>query len=174
MLSLPSGKHDIWPQFSLEIKQPINFECGTCYWLEGPNGSGKSSMFRGVLLPHLQSSKNSIYRLYIQQFTEHQNFAIKAHAAFYKPSVKIVSDLDCITYLLNNLKEAYSKHQRDAYLLVDESKHLSFIYDYLSTSGIPYCLIYSLHDDNPLATLSKKLTFEPLSVTYSVVYESTL
>jgi hypothetical protein len=172
VLSISKGKYEIWPKFSLDIRQNLHFETRNTYWLDGANGSGKSSLLQGIILPRLAEIKSDIYRLYLHQFSEHQNFAIKAHAAFYSPTLRLRNDKDCLDYLLNNLLTAYQKEARQSYVLVDESQYLSYIEGAIADYGLPCCLIYSQHGDRPQVSSVRCIMFEPQSVTLSTVYET--
>lgn len=174
MLSIHSGIHQIWPQFSLDITTELCFYSGGLYFLDGANGSGKSSLLQGLLIPGFAALKDSLYRVYLPQFTAHQNFAIRAHAAMNKHHAILRTDLDCLNYLLNNLVETCNKSPRPVCLLVDESLYLEHVYKFMQDSAIAYLMIYTQHGHNPLLEHSRIISFKPLSQSLSKVYETSL
>ena len=174
MIEIPQGPIFCWQDFSLLIEKKLTFEPGKIYHLQGENGSGKSSFLIHCLLPVLESKKDLIYRIYLQQLFHLQGYAIKSHSAFYKPELDLRSELDCVQYLLNNLFETFSQDPRPVYCIVDENLRLAEIYHYLKESGIPFCLIFCEHSSFSITEEVNIINFQLIAPNQSRVYETTI
>ena len=104
MITLPAGKREIWPGFSLKLEKPLHFQTGENYYLKGANGSGKSSFIHRVLLSVLESRKD-LYVLCLQQQMHLQIYALRAQAAIFKPGFAIRGEEDVWRYLWQDLAE---------------------------------------------------------------------
>ncbi|MCB5270993.1 MAG: hypothetical protein LHW56_04025 [Candidatus Cloacimonetes bacterium] len=138
MITLPAGKREIWPGFTLAIDKPLLFQPGASYYLKGANGSGKSSFIHRVLLPELNGRKD-LYVLCLQQQMHLQLYALKAQAAIFKPGFAIREEGDVWRYLWQDLAER--QDELPVYVIADEAYNLDIPQDLQR----PLCLIYSSH-----------------------------
>ena len=138
MITLPAGKRDIWPGFSLSLEKPLRFEVGKSYYLKGANGSGKSSFIHQILLPELEG-RTDLYVLCLQQQMHLQLYALRAQAAIFKPGFAIRSEEDVWRYLWQDLAER--QDDLPVYVIADEAYNLDIPKDMQR----PICLIYSSH-----------------------------
>lgn len=170
MLSFDSGTYDIWPDFRLALGSPIDILPQYHYYLAGNNGSGKSSFIKKILLPELLS-QNNIYRLYWEQQILLQGYALKAHAAFNKHAKRLDSELDCLYYLLNNLKSSLQREPRDAYFVVDECLYFQHIISFIKEHDLSVCLIFSHHDGYQDMDKVRTITFSASGPGLGLVHE---
>ncbi len=138
MITLPAGKREIWPGFSLKLEKPLHFQTGENYYLKGANGSGKSSFIHRVLLSVLESRKD-LYVLCLQQQMHLQIYALRAQAAIFKPGFAIRGEEDVWRYLWQDLAER--QDDLPVCVIADEAYNLDIPRDI----GRPICLIYSSH-----------------------------
>ena len=174
MIEIPQGPIFCWQDFSLLIEKKLTFEPGMIYNLQGENGCGKSSFLKHCLLPVLESKKDLIYRIYLQQLFHLQGYAIKSHSAFYKPELELRSELDCVQYLLNNLFETFSQDPRPVYCIVDENRYIQEIHRYLKENDFPFCLIYCAHSSFSLSEDVNIVNFKVINPKQSIIYEATI
>ena len=138
MITLPAGKREIWPGFTLDLSTALYFQPGASYYLKGANGSGKSSFIHRVLLPEL-SGRKDLYVLCLQQQMHLQLYALRAQAAIFKPGFAIRQEADIWRYLWQDLAER--QDMLPVYVIADEAYNLDIPQDLQR----PLCLIYSSH-----------------------------
>ncbi len=163
MLSFKAGEYECWQGFRLHLESDINLSLGTNYYLHGANGSGKSTFIKKLLLPSLQSSRNQVFSLYIQQHFHLQAYLIKAEAALLYPEHRPHSMADCLDYLLCGLSKALEICSRPVVIVADETPKLELLLQYLNKLPQPSCLIYSMHGDHKQPAALQSIHFEPLS-----------
>lgn len=139
---IKAGYYQVWPDFALEIGSDLSFEQGKSHQLQGANGSGKSSFIQKLLIPALRARKGA-YIVYIEQQMHLQLFAIKAHAAFHAPGLRISTPSDAAMYLMQDLKKAYAANPGDIYIVSDECPCLHL----LQALKLPHCLIVIDHHE---------------------------
>jgi uridine kinase len=142
---------------------------GEIIYLAGANGSGKSSFLKQVLLPKLKTQPNDFYTLYLEQFFHLQAYVVRAQAALMHPQRKLQNSFDCLAYLLDDLSLAQQKVRRPVFVLADESRNLLALSSFLQNSGFDYCLVYSIHGENPLSLPYRSLQFESLNTKVSII-----
>lgn len=148
-MQIKQGIYQVWPGFSLELKQDILFKPGV-YQLQGENGTGKSSLYKKLLLPALQAESDKLYILYIEQMMKGQFYALKAHAALSGYTGRINTESECVDYLLQNLEKALAQNKIPVFAMVDESTALKHILDRLQVLQPDFTLIFSSHRDEGL------------------------
>ncbi len=166
---IEAGTHNIWPDFSLQIKSNLNFTEGLIH-LRGPNGAGKSSFLTQILLPRLQNNPD-YYSLYIEQQMQLQITAVKAYASLMKPRAHVENEADAIDYLLQDLLRVHSAEPRPSFILMDESLHAEQVKAFLDKNIPNYCLVFSAHSQ--LFPEASGIVFEPISPSLSQVDVST-
>jgi ABC-type dipeptide/oligopeptide/nickel transport system ATPase subunit len=138
MIQLPAGKREIWPGFTLNLPQSLEFAPGSSYHLKGANGSGKSSFIHRILLPALQD-RDDLYILCLEQQMHLQIYALSAIAAIFKPEYSIRNEEDVWRYLWDDL--ASRADSFPVYVIADEAHQLKIP----AAPERPVCLIYSSH-----------------------------
>jgi len=169
LLTIASGCYPCWPGFSLQIEQDLNLVTGEIVYLAGANGSGKSSFLRQVLLPKLKTQPHDFYTLYLEQFFHLQAYMVRAQAALMHPQRKLHNSFDCLAYLLDDLSQAQQQARKPVFVLADESRNILALSSFLQNSGFEYCLVYSIHGENPLSLPYRSLHFTPLSPNVSSI-----
>lgn len=169
MLSIPAATYPCWPGFDLLLETDLVFTGKRVIYLSGSNGSGKSSFITKVLLPKVKVTATPCYTIYLEQLFHLQAYSIKAEAALKHPEKRLLSNADCLAYLLNDLELAQKKQLRPVLAFADESHFLLDLYHFLEASGFDYSLIYSIHGEDPLPTPHKTLSFIPETQRLSII-----
>ena len=169
MLKLPAGNQNCWAEFSLLLEHELEFCPGKLYYLKGNNGSGKSTFIKKCLFPALERIRTQNYRIYLEQQFHLQAYAIKAQASILNPEQRLVTQHDCLDYLFQDLWQAYTLEPRPVYVISDECHYLEYIHNQLCAMDIPFCLIYSIHGDNPLPQPFITYNFEPVTLQQSII-----
>jgi energy-coupling factor transporter ATP-binding protein EcfA2 len=159
---IKAGNYQVWPNFALEVSTDLSFEMGKSYQLLGANGSGKSSFIQKLLLPAIREQDNA-YIVYLQQQMHLQLYALKAHAAFHAPGIRICTANDAAKYLLADLQKAYAARAKNIYIVADECPCLELIREL----PLPHCLI--VIDHHEVLQNAGQIRFEAVSRTLSKV-----
>lgn len=162
MIRIESGSRDIWPGFALEIERELVFAQGEIWQLKGPNGSGKSSFISRLLMPLLKLE--DAYVLHFEQQASLQLQAVKAWAAIFHPGRPVRDEDELVSYLLDDLADAYARQPKPVWIVADEIHRV----ERALQNGLPCCLIYCAHHKELEGT--RALNFEPLSPARSRVY----
>jgi len=164
---IPAGNYQLWPTFSLQLPQDLEISPDTNYYLQGNNGSGKSSFIKQLLLPKLRESE--CYHLYWEQQIGIQRYVISAHAAMHHQPFPARSELDALSYLAHNLKQAQSLNPRPAFWVLDECTRFEQLLKLIRELQLDISLVYSHHDGKLLTDNCLSICFTKVSSTSSIV-----
>lgn len=163
---IDAGRKQVWEVFSIQINSRIEFLPGKIYHLSGRNASGKSSFLTQILLPALQN-REDIYTLYLEQQIHLQMQAVKAYAGIMPPRRIVKTEIDAVTFLLDNLLLALGRSPRLSYILLDENPQEDLVRDFAHQLGEGCCLIFSSH--SAVVGADVEIVFDRVSSTLSNV-----